>query len=445
MPPAIERGLALDLIPLRKLFKVLTFSIRSRGAEAVVKLKISSSIWLELLSLPLPLAKELFVAAKKFEAKYVVRRRNWVAKDIPVLPFVELLELWRGGSIYRGGPQAVTATEKALFHHWRGQIIVSDPIESARTAQLRSLPGRFFWCGPICDHFGHMVGEFSGRILASSLDSHEGTLIFAAKEGEHRDWKNLKTWQRSLISYLNPANKPVFILKEPALVEEIVAIPSQQRLMALPTAWQLAALGYCSRRYIHEPIPEPIVLSRARHASCTNPNNLLGSFAGEAALDSLLARHGARVVYPELLSLEEQLRITMNARRLVVSEGSALHGLELLGWRPHTQLVVIARRPRWPDMDLPLRARFGKMQWIDAVQELLWLPPANPRVKGLARLDTDLLLDQLEDCLGMQFSHSERLTIHNAAARQIDGLTSQLQLKRDCSPPRQPLAQQSGW
>ena len=362
-----------------------------------------------------------------------------------VLPFAQLLELWRGGSAYQGGPQPCRGEVCPALLQFRGEQVVSDPLEADQGEPLQRLEGRWFWCGPISDHFGHMVGEFSGRILAASLDPRPGTLLFAARSGDPRNLAQLQAWQRSLLNHLNPGGKAIQLLQAPSQVDSLVVIPPQQRMLALPTAWQLAALEHCCRRWRGEPIEQVVVLSRARHAGCTEATNLLGSYAGEAALDAVLQGRGARVVYPETLSLEEQLRIIVNARCLVVSEGSALHGLELLGHQPHTQVLVVARRPPWPGMNLPLRARFPRLHWLDAVEELLWLPPANPRVKGLARLNLARLLDQLGNGLGWSFSTNERRQVQQAADRQIQALAKLLPLQRDADPPRQPPAGMAGW
>ena len=398
---------------------------------------------------PASLGVELRLAERNFSR--TIRRRydkplkRQTLRRAAVLPFAQLLELWRGGSAYQGGPQPCRGEVCPALLQFRGEQVVSDPLDVEPGEPLQTLAGRWFWCGPISDHFGHMVGEFSGRILAASLDPRPGTLLFASRSGESRQLEGLTTWQRSLLNHLNPAGKPIQLLRAPSQVESLVVIPPQQRMLALPTAWQLAALEHCCKRWRGEPIEQVVVLSRARHAGCTQASDLLGSYAGEAALDALLERCGARVVYPETLSLEEQLRIVVNARCLLVSEGSALHGLELVGHQPQTQVLVVARRPPWPGMDLPLRARFPRLHWLDAVEELLWQPPANPRVKGLARLNLDRLLDQLGSCLGWSFSTDERHQVQQAADRQIQELAKLLPLQRDSNPPRQPPAGMAGW
>ena len=60
----------------------------------------------------------------------------------------------------------------------------------------------------------------------------------------------------------------------------------------------------------------------------------MGAFAAEILLEMVLQERGVRVVHPETLPLEEQLSIYLGADALIVAEGSAQHGLELLGYHP---------------------------------------------------------------------------------------------------------------
>ena len=83
-----------------------------------------------------------------------------------------------------------------------------------------------------------------------------------------------------------------------------------------------------------------------------------------------MADRGVRIVHPETLAFDQQLRLLHNSQRIVVMEGSALHALELLGRQPNKQVFLISRRPYRPGMDLPLRSRFPKLIWLYAVDEL---------------------------------------------------------------------------
>jgi hypothetical protein len=267
------------------------------------------------------------------------------------------------------------------------------------------------------------VGEFASRILLSSLDPRPGSLLFLQAEPAP-----LQSWQRALIDYLNPFRKPVMVSGGGFIAGRLIAIPQQQRLAQDPTLAYLMALSLRSlplRRHVDAGIT---VLSRARHAPARSPQEMRGSFAGEAAFDALMALLGARIVYPEELPLEQQLRLFRNARSLVVSEGSALHALELMGYQPSTQVVVIARRPHWPGQERPLQCRFPNLHWLDSVGQLYWREGTNPRVKGLAQINWHDLLPRLGDALGWSFSVEDAAALHQAAEQQIHTLQDQMSL-----------------
>ena len=122
-------------------------------------------------------------------------------------------------------------------------------------------------------------------------------------------------------------------------------------------------------------------------ASGKSEASLRGSIAGEEAFDEWMEKKGARIIYPETLHFDEQISILRKYRHIIIAEGSALHALELCGREPNRTITVIARRPLWKGMERPIRCRFPQLLWIDAVEEIHWKPPSNPRVKGLAKVD----------------------------------------------------------
>lgn len=308
--------------------------------------------------------------------------------NVPVAPVEELLMRWAGGSVWRGGPQAMPWHRPcAALHHYRGDERTDDPARTLQNADQWPMQGdRLFWCGPIVNHFGHQLGEFGGRLLMASLDPRPGQLLFLHPEGD-RDLEDLLPWQQAWVEFLNPSGKPVLIRGGSFRARELVVVPQQQRLGCAPTPRHLLALTARGRSLPQQPLNDVIVLSRAQFAKGQDKASLRGSIAGEAALDAWMASQGARIVYPEQLPFNEQLELLHNARRLIVAEGSALHALELIGRQAQKEVVVLARRSLWPGMDRPLRSRFPRLIWLDAVRELHWLEPSNPRVKGIARLD----------------------------------------------------------
>ena len=371
--------------------------------------------------------------------------RRLTRADVPVAPIEEMLMRWAGGSIWRGGPQVEAGRHCAALDHYRGSEPVGDPAQHRGWTRWPIRPERLFWCGPICDHFGHQLGEFGGRVLLSSLDRQTGSLLFIHHDAA-ATWATLKPWQRDWIDYLNPSGKPVLISGGGFKAAGLVAIPQQQRLGELPTRRHLAALTQRSRVLDGPAIHNTVVVSRSRHAPGDSQAGLRGSFAGEEAFDAWMAARGACIVYPETLPLRALLELLHRAQCLVVSEGSVLHALELLGYQPGKRLVVMARRPLWPGLAQPLRCRFPQLQWIDAVEELLWCEPSNPRVKGIARLNWKQALKQLETALGWPLSPAEAQTLDRASRQQLRKLSLSVELSRQpCGPEQRIHRRAGGW
>ena len=330
------------------------------------------------------------------------------------------------------------------LRHYRGDEPADDPAQQMDSANQWPLEsGRLFWCGPIVHHFGHQLGEFGGRILLASLDPRPGQLLFLHPDGD-QPFNKLTSWQQAWIRHLNPTNKPVLIRGGGFRARELVVIPQQQRLGCSPTPHHLHALGRLKRSA--SSVNEVVVLSRCRYAAGRDQPSLRGSVAGEAALDAWMQRQGARIVYPEILPLEEQLNLLHITQHLIVAEGSALHLLELMGRQPDKTVTVIARRPLWPGMERPLQSRFPQLRWIDAVQALHWLPPANPRVKGVAQLDWRQLTDELNIRFGWAATADDIQGLEDSANQQLAHLHRTLPLQSQrCTTNERTRLRAGGW
>ena len=381
----------------------------------------------------------------RFRTRQSGRWQRMTLRDVPVAPIEELLMRWAGGSVWRGGPQPMPWHPLCPgLRHYRGDEPADDPAQQMDSVgQWAVESGRLFWCGPIVHHFGHQLGEFGGRILLASLDPRPGQLLFLHPDGDQA-FDNLTSWQQAWINHLNPANKPVLIRGGGFRARELVVIPQQQRLGCQPTPQHLHALGRLKRSA--SAVNEVVVLSRSRYAAGRDQPSLRGSVAGEAALDAWMQRQGARIVYPETLPLEEQLELLHTTQHLIVAEGSAVHALELIGRKPEKTVTVIARRPLWKGMDRPLRTRFPQLRWIDAVQALHWLPPANPRVKGVAELDWKQLTAELKERFGWEATAVDIQEIEDSADQQLAHLhqTLPIQIHR-CTTDDHKAIRAGGW
>ena len=401
------------------------------------------------MAMNLPLLHWLSLAWKDWSFRQQQRGRwqRTTLKNVPIAPIEEMLMRWAGGSIWRGGPQlpAHTPPCPALLHY-RGNTIATDPAENlGGNDKWPETTGRLFWCGPIVSHFGHQLGEFGGRLLMASLDRRPGTLLFLHPDGDKKI-EELLPWQQEWIRYLNPKRKPVLILKGGIRARKLVVIPQHQRLGEAPTPAILHALAKRATDLKVRSNDQIVVVSRARYAKSLDRASMRGGIAGEAAFNRWMKTKGAHVVYPETMPFRNQLELLHNANNLIVTEGSALHMLELLGPQEIKKVLVIARRPLWPGMDTPLKSRFPKMQWVDAVQELYWQQPYNPRVKGLAYIDWQMVLNRMQDIFGIKSKGLDVQDLNNEATQQIKDLSRVMHLeKHNCSGQDRQALRPGGW
>lgn len=344
-----------------------------------------------------------------------VQLRRW-----PVQPFLDLLNRPAGGHAYCGGPLFSDLSDTPGLRHFRGERCIDDPLlahpchhDGSNTWPVRR--ERLFWCGPVCHHFGHQIADFGSRALLASLDQKGGSLLWQ-RFGPGSD-RPLQPWQRQLLDYINPGQKPIVWLDQPIRAERLVVIPQQARMRAAPTVAHLVALTWLETRLPPIPPIPWLYVSRTRFAPCFDRAGLKGGFAGELQLETLLAERGVVVLHPHECSVEEQLCHYRAARVVVVAEGSAQHGLELLGYDDSKKVVVICRRPQLPGMALPLQARFPQAVFVQLVQQL-WAAEGDVPWNGLAVLRMAPLIRALAQA-GLPMSLEDAALLEGAAQLQL--------------------------
>ena len=358
--------------------------------------------------------------------------RTHALREALVQPFQDLLNRPAGGEAYCGGVIFFDPDVQPTLRHFRGERAIDRPLTglvSGQPAPLR-LEGRQFWCGPLAFHFGHQIADFGSRVLVASLDPRGGELLWCPwRTGTC--WEELLPWQQFLISYLNPGNKPHRICTRPLQLQELVVVPQQARMRAAPTPDHLEALSWCEGVLAPRPLGV-VYVSRARFAPCTNADLLKGAFAAEELLERFLQERGVTVVHPETLGLKDQLEIYLGAKTLIVAEGSAQHGLELLGVHPDKPVVVICRRPQLEGMGWPLIARFPKAEFVEAIKDQ-WQAKDGLAWNGLAMLDWQVVAAKINSYLARPLGESECHALEQASEDQLLKLAARVPLI-PCSP-----------
>ena len=353
-----------------------------------------------------------------------LRLRRW-----PLLPFVDLLNRPAGGQAYCGGPVQQIGRPMAALRHFRGERCIDDPLPFPSPDEQQPwlrLQGRGFWCGPVCHHFGHQVADFGSRVLLASLDPWPGVLLWQ-RFGPGAD-QPLKSWQSYLLSYLNPGGKPIRWIDQPLRVNELVVIPQQARMRATPTLAHLAALTWLQRRLpVLEAVP-PLYVSRSRFSACRGADSLFGGYAAEREFETLLQTLGVRVIHPQEMPLDEQLQLYRSAGVILLAEGSAQHGLELLGYDGYKKVLVLCRRPQLPGMNLPLKARFPRVRFLQVLRAW-WMAEWDVPWNGLALLDFAAVAEALQP-LGLLLAEPDVVALEQAAEQQLAELSAALPLVR---------------
>jgi glycosyl transferase family 61 len=295
--------------------------------------------------------------------------------NIVVHPSQEVLRHLAGGAFFRGGPDWPHFAAQIFARHcWQ---LVPIPVDS----RPYPAPGpveeadRGIWCGPVSNHFGHMIADFGMRIAASARLDDSARLVFSlwpepAAEPPEFFWQ--------LLGHLGVARDRVLLVRRPTRFSRLSVVPqAERRFGGAPSRAHLALMDEIAARSAprERDIPS-LFVSRARWPK--------GRFAGEPCLDDAFAAAGVAVCHPETLDVAAQLQLYRRARRLIFSEGSALHALQLLG-RLDAEIIILKRRPgpaRFAAGALRRRAR--ALHYVRAASGLIYGLTVSGRRQGPA-------------------------------------------------------------
>jgi hypothetical protein len=305
--------------------------------------------------------------------------------DILVHPSLEVLR--NPGALFRGGPAWPRFETQILARTcW---FPVPFPVD-AKPPPLReaaAAAGEGVWCGPISIHFGHMVADFGMRLAASSRAYPDLPLIFSIWDLPGAEPFPF-FWQ--MVDHLGIDRARIHLNRTPTLWRRLHVLPqAERRFGGGPHGAHLDFLDAITAPSPGAPDIACLFVSRAGLPK--------GRFAGEAVLETALRSVGVTVFRPETVPLAAQLALYRRARRLIVSEGSALHAFQLLG-RLEAEMIVLCRRPWRRLAAASLRPRVGALHYVEALKGLVYGLRASgrpQRTTALSILDEGRLLDAL--------------------------------------------------
>ena len=307
--------------------------------------------------------------------------------DIVVHPSLEVLR--DPGPLFRGGPDWPRFhTRIAERHCWYALPLPVDarPPKAGARETVQDALEEGVWCGPVSFHYGHMIADFGMRLAASARALPEAPLLFSI-------WPVPGAaplpFFFEITDHLGIARERLRFVGRPTLVRRLHVLPQAERPYG----------GGPSRAHLDlmDAITGPAPPGDGATVFVSRAGQPKGKFAGESALEAAFVGAGAVAFRPESAPLKAQIDRYRSAERLIFSEGSAVHTLQLVG-RLDAQVIVLGRR-RWRRLAAgSLRPRVRSLAYLHALRGLVYGLRASGRPQipaALTILDEKKLLDRL--------------------------------------------------
>lgn len=205
--------------------------------------------------------------------------------------------------------------------------------------------GTYLYGGLLYDHFGHVMSEMVHRILTTRRHFSEHPWIFVGLAGGAPllGQSDLPRAFADALEFLEVASEDVLGVHANATVENLQIAEQGSDFGGGPKPGYLQLLAAHANRRLYRLFPsgffaERIFVSRSGRGPT-------GNLLGDRYIESLLEAEGWQVFHPERHSLAHQMQVYRRSKVAVFMEGSACHGLELLGENALEEAIMIERRP----------------------------------------------------------------------------------------------------
>ena len=234
-------------------------------------------------------------------------------------------------------------------------------------------------------HFGHFMSESLSRLWAfRHLDRSFNSVVYYCRDREDQ----VAGFVTETINLIAPeiAIRTVTVPTE----FEVLAVPKQLATNGFIFGHPMIRLMLADLRNRPGSGAEKIYVSRSR-LSLGDGGLLL-----EDLIERNLAAQGYEIVYPEKLSVEQQIEKYNAAKYLIFAEGSALHLYALVA-KPTQKLFVIWRRKFDGTFVWQIKSFNGPPVEGGSCVKELWVPEGGEIMSGKAVLDFPELRSQLRE------------------------------------------------
>lgn len=278
--------------------------------------------------------------------------------DIPVVPTTHIDHRADGTC---GGPVWPDWKSRVAERHCRNQKPADQLPAEQEPCGVFDLD-HAFWCGHVDQHFGHQIADFSMRIIPSRFIDPKAKLVFSTGT------KPALPWFVDLMRWCNVEPGSLFVVQQPIMFRHLSVVGQPEQLWgaAAPAEEHLDVMDRFMATKPKLPVASDkiVFVSRAAiHASKSR-------FAGERYIEQCVEEAGGFVFRPETASIAEQMTVYRSAKRLVFSQGSALHLLQLTG-RGLGAVYILESRPGASNFLPFLQPRCKLVQLLNVAPRLI--------------------------------------------------------------------------
>ena len=264
-----------------------------------------------------------------------------------------------------------------------GKLVDQAPIE--RPGPVAELDADCVWIGSYDRHYGHFISEAVSRVpVAAARFPHLKQLfnVYAGFGGAQ-----LEPHFRAILDWFRVPPNHVHLVTQKTRVKSLTAFSEPEPVgMRGVSADYLDILDANDAAHGVQKSGGGIVyVSRGKFDLAR------GRHAGENYMVKLLMQLGVKVIWPELMSVEEQIREMTKADNLVFAEGSAVYSRQLAG-RSGQRAFVLRRRPGSGIGHALLASRVAHVRFIEAVSTNIAFRTLDGNIllsEGMALYDLD--------------------------------------------------------
>jgi FkbM family methyltransferase len=292
----------------------------------------------------------------------------------------------------RAGPSGVITAKGADVPEaalWHREARTNEPFDPPAEVAEEIL-GTWLWGGTLWNYFAHFIVESSGRLWAlDHLDAPPDGILYIHRRDSQE--AGLNHFQQAFFQALG-IDLPIRVVSDTARVERLI-VPGQGFGLGEISAGTPAFRNFVQRRLGCDVAPaggEKLYISRSQLGWKR------GKLLGEDRIEEELAKQGYEIFHPQKHDIPTQLARYKAARKVVASEGSALHMFAFVG-RPHQLVALIPRRRSGATKYIVahLTNFTGARPKVFNVLREVWQPGSSKR-KRLAIGEPDLPLLQAE-------------------------------------------------